>query len=175
MLLFSVTLQYGCIKIYLVIGDCITEEAVVLEKRLLQKEYPNTSYKLLHICFGTSRKHFGVSIFWIPTKDDDLSTKIREALARLVTKDAGSRDRCKFKKSNRSTNTSRLWKTLWKDPAETCKLFSFSGRGIDIPVWSLENNNLAEVLYIFHVSNDQICINHLEEERYIYINHNDLH
>ena len=24
-----------CIKIYLVIGDCITEEAVVLEKRLL--------------------------------------------------------------------------------------------------------------------------------------------
>jgi hypothetical protein len=25
------------------------------------------------------------------------------------------------------------------------------------------------VLYIFHVSNDKICINHLEEERYIYI------
>jgi hypothetical protein len=48
----------------------------------------------------TSRKHFGVSIFRIPTKDDDLSTKIREEFARLVTKDAGSTDRCKFTKSN---------------------------------------------------------------------------
>jgi hypothetical protein len=36
--------------------------------------------------YGTSRKHVGVSIFQIPKKDEDLSTKTREALVRLVTK-----------------------------------------------------------------------------------------
>ena len=36
---------------------------------------------------GKSRKHVGISIFRIPTKDDDLSTKTREAWVRLVTKD----------------------------------------------------------------------------------------
>ena len=34
---------------------------------------------------GTSRKHAGISIFRIPAKDDDLSTKTREAWLRLVT------------------------------------------------------------------------------------------
>jgi hypothetical protein len=33
---------------------------------------------------------------------------------------------------------------------------------------TLESYNLAEVLYIFHVSNDQICINHMEQEKYKY-------
>ena len=36
---------------------------------------------------GTSRKHAGISIFRIPAKDDDLSTKTREAWVRLVTRD----------------------------------------------------------------------------------------
>lgn len=35
--------------------------------------------------YGTSRKHV-VSIFRIKKKDEDLSTKTREALVRLVTK-----------------------------------------------------------------------------------------
>lgn len=36
---------------------------------------------------GISRNHKGISIFRIPTKDDDLSTKTREAWVRLVTRD----------------------------------------------------------------------------------------
>ena len=36
---------------------------------------------------GTGRKHTGISIFRIPAKDDDLSTKTREAWARIVTRD----------------------------------------------------------------------------------------
>jgi hypothetical protein len=36
---------------------------------------------------GTSRKHAGISIFRNPAKDDDLSTKTREAWVRLVTRD----------------------------------------------------------------------------------------
>lgn len=36
---------------------------------------------------GTSRKHVGISIFKIPTKDDELSKKTREAWVRLVTRD----------------------------------------------------------------------------------------
>jgi hypothetical protein len=36
---------------------------------------------------GTSRKLVGIGIFRIPTKDDDLSTKTREAWVRLVTRD----------------------------------------------------------------------------------------
>ena len=36
---------------------------------------------------GTSRKHVGVSIFRIPTKEDNLSKETREAWVRVVTKD----------------------------------------------------------------------------------------
>ena len=36
---------------------------------------------------GTSRQHTGISIFRIPAKDDDLSTKTREAWVRIVTRD----------------------------------------------------------------------------------------
>ena len=38
---------------------------------------------------GTSRKHKDISIFRIPTKDDDLSTRTREAWVRIVTRDRG--------------------------------------------------------------------------------------
>ena len=36
---------------------------------------------------GTGRKQTGISIFRIPAKDDDLSTKTREAWVRIVTRD----------------------------------------------------------------------------------------
>ena len=36
---------------------------------------------------GTTRKRTGISIFRIPAKDDDLSTKTREAWVRIVTRD----------------------------------------------------------------------------------------
>ena len=36
---------------------------------------------------GTSTKHTGISIFRIPAKDDDLSTKTREAWGRIGTRD----------------------------------------------------------------------------------------
>ena len=36
---------------------------------------------------GMSRKQKNISIFRIPTKDDDISTQTREAWVRLVTKD----------------------------------------------------------------------------------------
>ena len=73
----------------------------------------------------TSRKHFGVSIFRIPTKDDDLSTKIREALARLVTKDAGREIDASLRNQIAQQTVHVCERHFEKHLIETCKLFSY--------------------------------------------------
>ena len=57
------------------------------EKRRFQEFYEMPGAKCSIFGCGTSRKHTGVGIFRIPTGEDDLSKKTRDAWLCVVTKD----------------------------------------------------------------------------------------
>ena len=71
---------------------------------------------------GTSRKHLGVSIFRIPTKEDNLSKETREPWVRFVTRDRGT-DSCL--RNQIAQRTIHICKRHFeKHLVETCKFYS---------------------------------------------------
>ena len=60
---------------------------------------------------GTNRKRTGISIFRIPAKDDDLSTKTREAWVRIVIRD---REIDSSLRKQIEQRTLHIWKDTFK-------------------------------------------------------------
>ena len=72
---------------------------------------------------GTSRKHVGVSIFRIPTKDDELSKKTRDAWVRVVCRDREIDASLRNQISQRTIHICE--KHFEKNLIETCKFYSY--------------------------------------------------
>ena len=68
---------------------------------------------------GTSRKHKGISIFRIPTKSDDVSTKTKEEWVRVVTRDREVD--ASLRKQINENNIHVCEKHFENDLIETCK------------------------------------------------------
>ena len=74
----------------------------------------------------TSRKHFGVSIFRIPTKDDDLSTKLAKRWRGLSQRTLDREIDASLRNQNAQQTIHVCEKHFEKHLIETCKLFSYN-------------------------------------------------